>query len=219
MTLSDLQTLVTTWVDDPNNGYFSLAQITVFLNNSQREVQKQLLQCGELWYAQPVQTVTVFSQNIYPLPPDFLQLHRCEIVLSGTPPNESIITLEPFTLNEQDLAPTGIGTPIGSSILQNNLYIYPAPDTGNLNFRIYYSPLVVDMVNPTDIPNVPTQFQEYIAILATLDCFLKDQRDPAPFISKRDFYLTLLKEMADRRALSAPRHVVRTRIDDYGSLF
>jgi hypothetical protein len=217
--LSALQTLVSTWVDDVSNGYFTLPQITTFINNAQREVQKQLLQAGELWYATPVQSTTVLGQNTYTLPSDFLKLHRLEVIISGTPPNESSSTIEPLTLNEQDLEPPGIGTPAGHVILQNVLYLYPAPDTAALPLRLWYSPLVADMVNTTDVPNVPTQYQEYIAILATIDCFLKDQRDPGPWMEKKTYYLELMKADAQARTQDASRHVVITQGDGFENLF
>lgn len=219
MQLQDLQALVTNWVDDPGNGYFTIAQINVFINNAQREVQKQLLQAGELWYAQPVQTVTVASQNTYVLPSDFLKLHRLEVVTSGTPPNESVQTIEKVTLNEQDRLSPGIGTPEGHEVLQNILYIWPAPNASLQPLRLWYSALVADMVSSTDTPNVPVQYQEYIAILATIDCFLKDQRDPGPWLEKKNYYLELMKQDAEARQQGSPRRVVITQGDGYETLF
>lgn len=219
MQLSDLQSLVTSWVDDPNNTYFSLPIINVFLNNAQREVQKQLLQSTSMWYCTPVQTPTVIGQNTYNLPSDLVKLHRVEVVTSGTPPNEASNRLERFTLNMQDLIPTGMGTPVAHSEASNILYIWPACDTQNLPLRLWYSPLVVDMALSTDVPNVPIQYQEYIAVLATIDCFLKDRRNPAEWLTKKAYYLELMKQDASNRSQDGPRSIVITQGEDFGPLF
>lgn len=218
LAFSDLQTLVGFWLDDPNFGYYTLSTVKTVINNAQREVQKLLLQAGENWYMQPFNTTTVASQGEYVLPSDFLVLHRLELVLSGTAPSEQVVSIPEITLNEQDLLPNGIGTPEGHYIKKNRLVLYPAPDTTGLTLRLYYSPLVQDMVNNTDVPDVPTQFQEFIAVLATLDGLYKDGRDPGPFLEKKRYYEQLLKESADRRAESGPRMIVQTS-DDWGILF
>jgi hypothetical protein len=218
MNFGDLQTLVAFWLDDPNFGYYPIATVKTIINNAQREVQKMLLQSGENWYMQPSNSTTVLGQNEYVLPSDFLVAHRLELVLSGTAPNENIVAIPNITLNQQDLLPNGTGTPEGFYIKKNRIVIYPACDTSGLTLRLYYSALVQDMTNQTDVPDVPTQYQEMIAVLSTLDGLYKDGRDPGPFLQKKSYYETLMKEAAENRDQSGPRMVVQTS-DDWGILF
>lgn len=54
MNLSQLQTFVSVQLDDLNKTYFTAAQITVYLNNACREVQKLLLGANQNYYVKCV---------------------------------------------------------------------------------------------------------------------------------------------------------------------
>ncbi len=209
MTLAELRALTLSWLDDPNAGYFTIPQIDAWLNNAQKEVQKLLLQAGQNYYMKPCQTNLVYGQSDYVLPQDFVKEHRLEIVVSGVPPFENTVPLAPITLNQQDLVPNQIGQPQYYFLKKNRLVLMPAPDT-ILPLRLYYSPLVADMLLATDIPDVPPSYHEFLAVLATVDGMLKDQRDPSNIIIKRTYYETMLKQDAQERLQDSPRSIVQT---------
>ena len=215
MTLSDLQTLVLSWLDDPNAGYFTLPQVNVWLNNAQQTCQKQLLQAGENYYVTKVESVTTQYRDSYALPSDFLKCHKLEIVLSnyGTV-NEQRRTLAPTTLVQIDRI-TETGTPEIYTLKKNCMIMRHIPDRAYPMY-MHYSYLVADMVNQADVPDAPPQYHEYLAVLATLDGLLKDQRDPAAMMSKRDFYLAMMKADAEQRTVDAPRHIIMTEEEDFG---
>jgi hypothetical protein len=58
-----------------------------------------------------------------------------------------------------------------------------------------------------------------LAILATLDGFLKDQRDPSAFMAKRDKYLELMKQDAEERQVNLPRQVIDYGAGDFGTIY
>lgn len=209
MTLGQLQTLCLSWLDDPNAGYFTLPQVNVWLNNAQRETQKLMLLAGENYYVKRVQTTTVTNQQSYVLPNDFLELHRMEVVISGVPPFENTIPMAPITTNQQDLVPNQTGQPLCYFLLKNRIFLWPTPNS-QIILRIYYTPVVQDMVLQSDVPNVPDAYQEFLAVLATIDGLLKDQRDPTPLIAKREYYERMLKSEAQKRRVDTPRRVVST---------
>lgn len=209
MVLSDLRSLCLSWLDDLNAGYFTLPQVDVWLNNAQIEVQKLMLQAGQNFYMQPVQTSLVVNQSDYILPNDFRKLHRLEIVVSGTPPSEDVVPLAPITLNQQDLVPNQTGQPQYYFLVTNRLRLMPTPDTP-LPLRLYYSPLVTNMVNATDCPNIPVEYHEFLAVLATIDGLLKDNRDQSGMLTKRAYYENMLKQDATDRLQDAPRSIVQT---------
>lgn len=217
MNLQALQTMVSYLVDDLNLGYFTQAQLLVFINNGQREVQKRLLQTPGDWYVTAVNTPTVQNQSDYVLPSNFLKIHRIECVLSGTPPNEVKGPLEKITINESDQLPPGPGTPSCYFQKQNIITVLPAPDTAGQTLRLYYSYLVADMVNPTDIPDVPNQYQELIAWFAIRNCFTKDQRDPTPVLAEIAVYETMMKQDAQQRDVSRGRRIVNTEGQSWGT--
>lgn len=215
MTLLELQTLCSYWLDDLAFGYFTQAQLLVWLNNAQREAQKQLLQAGENFYVTVSQTSAVLNQNDYILPSDFLRNHRLEIVVSGTAPNEELIQLQQLTINQQNAIPNGTGLPYAYYIKKNRFTILPAPDQTYI-MRLYYSPRVIDMAISSDTPDVPPQYHEYIAVLATIEGFIKDGRDMNPMLEKKRFYLDLMKQDSENRNVDYPRQVVVTDDDGWG---
>lgn len=217
MTFAQLRTLVWSWLDDPNGTYFTASQVNVWLNNAQRECQKQLIQAGENFYVTQVYTQTVQNYDTYALPTDFMRLNKLQVVLSGTSPNENRAAIVPVTLVQLDQVSMTTGTPTCHNIRKNCITLRPIPDNA---YRIYmdYSYLVGDMVSDSDVPDVPIQYQEYLAVLASIDGFLKDQRDPAPFFTKRDFYLSLMKQDSENRHVDSPRQVVTTE-DTIGTLW
>lgn len=223
MTFLNLQTLVSSWLDDRNNGYFTLPEVKVWINNAQRETQKRLLQAGENFYVKAVETPTRAATSSdpgtdYVLPDDFLVLHRLEQVVSGTTPNEETSTVEPITVNQVDLFPNTPGLPAAYYLKRNRIFLWPPPDAVR-TLRLNYSYLVADMVNDSDLPDVPVEYQEYIAVLATLDGFYKDNRDPSSFLEKKKYYEDLLKQQAEQRHQDQARMVVMTRNDGFENLF
>lgn len=218
MNFGQLKTLVWSWLDDPLGAYFTDAQVSVWLNNAQRETQKQLIQAGENYYVEKMNGLTIQNEGAYELPMDFKKCHKLEIVLSGTGVNEDRRTLGWVTLQQLDSVSQQAGSPTVYNIRRNQLHLRPIPDNV-YPLRLFQSYRVVDMVNDADIPDVPEDYTEYLAVLATLDGFMKDQRDPSAFVvAKQDKYLALMKQDSEERDVSAPRQVVTTDCD-YGVLW
>jgi len=219
MTRAQLKTLMLSWLDDPNSGYFSDSECNTWLNLAQRQVQMQLLQAGQNWYMKPVTTTLVVAQQDYALPSDFIVEHRLEIVLSGSGSTENRRPLEPITTNQQDLISIASGTPSHYYIKKDRVTLSPTPDTA-LTMRLYYSPRVADMTADADSPDVPEQFMEYVAILAAYDGFIKDDRAPQNLVLKKESYEKLLKEMAEDRTQDQSRQVVDVNgFGGYGNLY
>lgn len=219
MNLSQLETLVWTWLDDVNGGYFTKTQVDVWLNNAQRECQKLLIQAGENYYVEKMSGSTVQNQDTYVLPADFKKCHKLEIVLQGTSPNEVRQTLSPVTLVQLDMISQTTGVPTAYNIRRNVVTIRPIPDN-IYTMYLHQTYRVVDMVNSTDLPDVPQDYHEFLAILAAIDGFLRDQREPSAFLTgKRDWYMALMKQDADNRDLTAPKCVVVTEDMGGGYLF
>lgn len=213
MTRAELKTLMLSWLDDPNGGYFTDANLNVWLNNAQKQVQRELIQSGELFYAKEVQTSTVANTNEYTFPTDYLRHHKLEIIQSGTFPNENRIRMQQITPVEASFFGTGTGFPSAYYLKKNSFVLVKCPDQA-YTVAMLYSYLVADMTSDADTPDIPTQYHEYIALLAIEDGFLKDQRDPNPMLTmKKEYYRKLMKEDAQNRAVDTPREVVVTQSD------
>lgn len=211
MTFLELRQLVLSYTDDAAGGYFTPDQVNVFLNNGLRELQKKLILAYENWYVKCVQATLTVEQNCYYLPEDFLQMNRFDVILTGsTPSTENRTTLFPITMQEARVINFGPAQPQAYFLKKDKFNIIPAPDTAYV-IEMLYSYRVPQMVNDNDVPDCPEEWAEFIAISATLDCFVKDREAaPGALIKKKEYYDKLLENMATDRTVDAPRTVVMT---------
>lgn len=213
MTMGELRELVLSWLDDPNAGYFTPEQVDAWLNLGQKEVQKKLVQSGELWWAIPVSSNTVASVNEYSLPTDFMRLHKFQIIVSGTFPNATINPLVPVTPMQVEYFPQGTGLPSAYWIRKNCVVLAKVPDN-IYTMLLLYSPQIAPLTADSQTPDMPDRYQEAIALEACQAGFLKDQRDPNPIFSmKWDGYMKMLAEDSQDRNVDVPREVVVTQFD------
>lgn len=216
MTRGEIRDLVISWLDDPNEGYFTPAQVNVWINLATRQVQMYLLQAGENYYMKPVESMTVANQADYILPSDFMVEHRLEYVISGTGPNENRQPLTEITTNQQDLISITSGMPTNYYIKKDRVTLSPTPSQAWL-LRLYYSPIVPDMFSDLDVPDVPEQYQEYIAIVAAFNGYVKDDRVPNNISAKMAEFKDILKKMAETRVQDHSRRIVETTSYEFGA--
>jgi hypothetical protein len=206
VTFLDLQNLVALWVDDVNFGRHSQSSIQTYLNNALYEVQRKLIKAHDAYYYTCSYTSLVANQVEYILPDDFLALHDIWLVLSGTAPNEETLPLEYIAPSERHNFITQSTTPTNFWIKQDRVMLVPPPDSA-LTLEILYSYLVDPMSASSDVPDVPTQFHEYIAIIAAYNCYLRDDKVPALLKEKRMNYEALL-EANEKRIQNRSRYII-----------
>lgn len=216
MNLLQLKNLTVSYLDDLQFGYFSEAQVKVWLNNAQRKVQRLLIEAKQNFYLKCVETQTQVNICNLVLPLDFMIAHRVEMVLSGVFPNESKTTLAPITLMQQDLLGPTPSTPQAYYFKRNNLCFAPIPDN-TYTIRLTYSYEVTDMVNDSSVPDVPERYHELLAIYAAIDGFLKDDRDNAYLMKIADDYIAMMKRESQQRQEQESRRVVNMD-SDWGGL-
>lgn len=208
MTLLQLRTLTLDWLDDPNAGYFTTSTVNLRLNLGLRELQKRLISANKDYYSICVQTDTVADQKAYALPTDFLELIRLERIATGAVNDYPNFKMTAITPNERDNYVDSTGVPVAYYMQKNNLMLVPTPDSV-YDMHLEYSYYVADMALDADIPDAPAQYHEYIAVLATRDCLIKDGRPLDPITQKLKDYELLLKQVADQRQKDSPRMVVQ----------
>jgi hypothetical protein len=213
MNLTEMQDLALVWLDDLDATYFTRSQLTVWLNNAQKEVQKVLEQAFEGHFVKCAETTTVINQREYELPSDFKRLHRLELVLSGSSFfNQDVQVLTKISPNQQD-AFARSGQPAGYYFKGSQLILVPCPQKAQ-TLRIEYTYRLPDLVNGSDESQIPKEFHEYVSLLAARDGFLRDGRDLAPIKDKIADYEQTLKRDAEQRNVDQPRTVVQTVFDD-----
>ncbi len=165
MTFLEIQNQVLTWLDDINAGYFTRPQISIWINNAQREVQKLLIQAGENYYVTCGVTETVQNYDSYALPADFYKSHKLEIVTSGSILTaaqraqatynilQSVTPMEAATIINQ-----GPGKPAVYYLKKDCMVLRAIPDRA-YPLILTYSYKVSDMVADNSTPDVPIQYQ------------------------------------------------------------
>lgn len=219
MTRGELRTLALSWLDDPNGGYFTPAQMNVWLNNAQRELQKRLIDKGQNYYVQRMEGTMVAGVDTYTLPTDYKKTHKLEVLVDGTADTSSaryqLVT--EVTLMELARIPPGPGIPCAVAYKRNAMILRPYPQQAYTMF-LHQSYQVADMTSDADIPDVPADYAEYIAIRAALDGFMKDQREPSQFVlDKKKEYEDMLTIDSQKRDVSTPRMVRMVDEGDWGN--
>lgn len=218
MTRGQLRTLTLGWLNDLQAGYFTTDQINTYLNNAQMEAQKQLLQAGEEYYTICVTTPVIPNQDCYALPTNFRKLNKLKLITSnfGTV-NENFHLLTYCTPVELD-ALKNTGTPQIFTLRRNCIILRKIPDQTPYYLGMLYSYMVAPMTSDSEEPDVPEAYHEYLALLATRDGLLRDERAPSnEFLMKLQSYQDLMKDDAKQRNVSSPRYVVTTDdVDAYG---
>ncbi len=209
MTLAQLRSLCLDWLDDASGTYFTQPVLDLRINLGLQELQKRLLSANKEYYLKCLQTDTVANQQAYALPDDFIRVIRLEWYNPGTSQTSLSNWIAPMTPNQKDLVGYITGSPAFYTFAKNNIMLWPLPDTV-YEVHLEYSYRVAPMVLTTDEPDAPEEFHEYIAVLATRDCLIKDGRPLTPIDSKLKYYEELLKQIADQRAVDSPRMVVQT---------
>lgn len=214
MTFLEMRTLVQGWLDDPSGGYFTDAQVNTWLNNAQSQVANLVTQAFEGYFEKTVETTLVQNQREYQLPDDFKKLVRLEVVLSGSSfQNEDRRRLGKITQNQQDMMYENTGTPNCYYFKGAQVILVPAPDRQK-TMRLTYVYRLANLENDNDESEIPIDYHEYICVLAALDGFNKDGRDPGPMLEKRRYYEEQLKRDAEERHIDEPRTIVQTEYDE-----
>lgn len=209
-----MQVLASDYLDDQFNTYFTLPILKQRLNLSAKELQKRLLLAAKQWYATCVTTPTVQYQGPYALPSDLLEIIRLDYITNGTGSTAAEQKILPMTPNQRDLVATTSGAPAYYYLQNNNLILYPVPDT-IYQMRLEYTYYVADMVNDSDVLDAPPQFHEYVVLMTVRDCMVKDMRPLGNIETKLQEYELLLKQFAVERQIDSARMIVSTDAMDW----
>lgn len=214
MTLLQMRTICLDWLDDASGTYFTSSVLNLRINLALQELQKRLISANKEWFLDCVKTSTVANQQAYAMPSDLLEIIRLEWYETGTSGTAMPNKIEQMTPNQRDLMGSAQGDPAYYSLAKTNIMLWPIPNRV-VEVHLEYVPLITQLVNDSDIPDIQSNFHEYIPILATRDCLLKDGRPLAPIQSKLEQYEMLLKQIAVQRQADSPRMIVQTQGNDW----
>lgn len=200
-------------VDDLLQGYFTSTTWDIFLNQAAKECQKKLVNAGNNWYLTiDVSQTLINGTGTYSLPANTLEVNRIEIV-QNPGINESWYTLQDITLNQQSMVKANnaiSGQPTAFYLQKNSIVMWPQPDASvsGRTIRLWHSPLIADVSSDAATVDIPAEFHEYVVLLATVKCFLKDGRDPQLILNQFKSTEDRLERSAIERARTEASKVV-----------
>lgn len=219
-TLSDLQTQVRYLTNQENSEFVTNTELAYYLNSSLAELDDLLVSQQED-YRLVQELVTISSGNLIPLPDDFYQMRQIDFY-TFTSQQQPWITIKRFMLKEQTrfsntFVANNYGIPNLHYMLQDG-YVAIVPETSAIGqYRLWYTPMYVQLVNQTD--SIPSYFEnqawrEYAVIDVCIKVLNKQNLDPSIFIEQKALLKTRIDAMAGHRDAGSPKHVVDNRYGD-----
>lgn len=153
----------------------------------------------------------VYQAQVFPLPPDFYKLMRCEVALNPADPN-SWVTLKQFQAIQANLwnfpnVYTFYGiTNLRYRLWGSNLQIVPIAAAGQ-TIRIWYSPRPSQVINLTDIVDGISGYEEYIIADVCAKGMIKSEEDAGPFLMQKMALMKRIEEAAENRNVGEPQTV------------
>jgi hypothetical protein len=221
MTRLQIQQLISQWTDDVDQGYFTPTIINTFINNALYPVQRRLILAGQNAYTRCITTPCVQDQNLYALPTDFWGIRRLRIITQGSGATADRSTVDPIAMSQEQMLPK-TGLPRGFYLTKDSsktpcIFLAPAPTQSSWTIEMDYAYVIVPMTLDVDIPDIPEQFHEYLALVAAYDCFIKDDKVPSTIKVKKEEYEDQLDEAAEAIIMAKARTVLITPEGFFGN--
>ena len=180
---------------------------------------------NDYFIAPPVSYLTtgqldpVYNAQLFPLPPDFYKLMRCEVALNQGDPN-SWITLKQYEAIQANLYNfPNIYTLYGVTNLRyrlwgNFLSIVPITTSGQ-TIRIWYSPRPSQLINLTDVVDGISAFEELMVADVCIKAMIKTEEDATGFALQKQELLKEVEEAAENRNVGEAQTVSDSRTRNF----
>lgn len=174
MQLQDLIAEVRSYIGQPSpTTDLSDAQITQFLNQAQRD--------AVVWadVQAPASTITTIAgQQLYDLPAGIGPQGLVRVTYNapgGIAQPMRFMSWEEFDYENASFTPASFGSTLGYYyyLWAGQIGIYPVDSAGGNTLTLYYYLAPVDMVNGTDAPTLPDQYNECLVTYAVSRCWMK----------------------------------------------
>lgn len=197
--------------------FYTAQELMSICSQSRKELYDILVQkFGDDYYlATPYQYLTSNQQQFYPLPDDFYKLLGVDVALNNGDPN-SWVTLKEFNFIQRNLynfpnvyTMYGI-TNLRYRLMGDNLEIVPVP-SGGQTIQIWYAPRVSQLINPTDIVDGVSGWEEYIVADMCIKMLAKEESDISIYAAQKQMLLKRIEEAAENRDIGEPQTVSDSR--------
>jgi hypothetical protein len=183
MDLTELRASARSKADEEATGFITDAELDRFINQGLRIVYGKIAQSFEDYFVIKgtsgnggLISVLANTQE-YNLPTDHLKLVRVERRNTNDSNENNWRKLQRLNIgNDQinDFYPVREGRDQGYGyfVAGNKIFLRPVP-SGGFDMRLWYIPKVTTLVNTTDVPGIPEEYQELVAEYASIQCLRK----------------------------------------------
>lgn len=207
VTLQELMDRARQYADMQNNNFITEPELKLYIKNACTKYWNLINQLGQD-YNLITSPTTLFESNVkdYALPSDFLHVRGVDLAVSSSPqPNDIWLNVKPFQFAERNrfqgypyFSGFGISTYLRYRIKNNFISFDPYPQ-GYGSFRIHYTPVMPDLLQPTDTIDGINGFEDYIALKAAERMLAKEESDVSWVLKKINEFEVMIKQAADDR--------------------
>lgn len=219
-TLQSLITLLREITNMENSQFVTDVELTSYLNNSLSLLDAYLISKFDDYKINSILTTIVPNTNYLTLPLDFVKFRGLDIFYNNTSPDGYITIHEHSFQKRNDYQYPGTFVTIGPNAISYRLQgqqivLLPALLAGQYQYRLWYTPDFIPLVNPTDTLQTYMDSQnwyQYAVYDFAIQVLAKQDLDTGVFMS-RAFELKnhIIKLSAPNRNAGEPKSVQDTR--------
>jgi hypothetical protein len=173
---------------------YTSTDIIGFLNDVQNDVSNEY----DLKFFEKTQnyTLNIGTEDIGSLPSDFVRVINLAITTTGFQKRLDYIDYRELDLKYPDWSSAESGVPRFYYIYANAVYVFPKPDQA-YTLRLRYTKRPVELVNDSDVPEIPAEFAEMFVYGASARVYeTKDRFDKSAVFENK--YLREVQKLVGR---------------------
>jgi len=205
--------------DQVNSNFVTTQEQTNYVNASYAELYDLIIQkYGDNYFVQtPYAFVTDGINNQFALPDDFYKLLGVDLSLANT--SDSFISVPKFEFGDRNRYSVpnfqsfyGV-TNLRYRINGTKIWFTPLPGGGQ-TIRLWYIPKIVYLVNPTDVMDGVSGWEEYIVIDVAIKMMQKEESDVSALMVQKQQMIQRIESAAENRDAGRPPRVVDNLYSD-----
>lgn len=221
-TLQNLLDLLRQRTNMEKNQFVTDLELTTYLNNSLCLLDGLLIIKFNDYKLTSIITTVVTGKDYIALPLDFLKMKGLDVVLNPNTP-DGYLTLKQFSFQQRNKRPINGPAVFGPYQLEyrlegNQIKIIPGQSAGQWNYRLWYVPDYVPLVNTTDTLQTYMDSQawyEYAIADSAVKILAKQNMDPSTFATQAaELKNHIMTVSAPNRNIGEPASVVDSRGSD-----
>lgn len=210
VTLATLRTRARERADMPVAGFIadSATGIDAFINEGVQRLHEKLVEAYASDYVEKQSAFTTTGADSVTLPADFYKLLGVDLNSS----DGTVVTLTPFPRGMRNVYKNSKSDGLGYRTRfklsgASTLRLLPAPNAG-MTGVIWYNPIATVLTLTTDTVDFPNGWERYVVLYTAIQMKMKQESSVVELQNELLKMELELKELADRRDLSAPSHAV-----------